>query len=282
MRDETDYNMEAYDWQVPLSELVGKTIVRLEQVNDWSELRFFCSDGTVYALFHIRECCETVYLEDVNGELSWLLDTPILMADEAEEETGTEEEYGTRYRWTFYRFATRKGYVDLRFLGLSNGYYSEKMDFIRIPEKAVTKQGWIRGEDRECGEEESTHREADRIRWIREEDPECGEREAEERAENTFLCLCSSRLNELKILAPKWMREYGFWMEYTIDVEDITGEREFCWDILKCELWEWMDQILFPGESKSLIRDGKKREEFLSRVRSCSFRLDILKEEEWG
>ena len=137
MRDETDYNAEAYYWRVPLSELVGKTIVRMEQVND----------GTVYALFHIRECCENVYLEDVNGELSWLLDTPILMADEAEGETGTEEEYGTRYRWTFYRFATRKGYVDLRFLGLSNGYYSEKMDFIRIPEKAVTKQGWIRGKE---------------------------------------------------------------------------------------------------------------------------------------
>ena len=79
--------------------------------------------------------------EDVNGELSWLLDTPILMADEAQGETGTEEEYGTEYRWTFYRFATRKGYVDLRFLGLSNGWYSEKMDFIRIPESLVTDQG---------------------------------------------------------------------------------------------------------------------------------------------
>ncbi len=79
--------------------------------------------------------------EDVNGELSWLLDTPILMADEAQGETGTEEEYGTEYRWMFYRFATRKGYVDLRFLGLSNGWYSEKMDFIRIPESLVTDQG---------------------------------------------------------------------------------------------------------------------------------------------
>ena len=143
MRENTDYNAAACYWRVPLSELVGKTIVKLEQVDDWRELRFFCSDGTIYALHHIQECCENVYLEDVNGELSWLLDTPILMADEAQGETGMEEELWTEYRWTFYRFATRKGYVDLRFLGFSNGYYSEKMDFIRIPGEVVAKQGWI-------------------------------------------------------------------------------------------------------------------------------------------
>ncbi len=153
MGREMDYNLAADEWCVPLSELVGKTIIKLEQVDDWSEIRFFCSDHTVYALHHIQECCEEVYLEDVNGELSWLLNTPILMADEAQGETGTEEESGTRYRWTFYRFATRKGYVDLRFLGLSNGYYSEKVDFIRIPEKMVTRQGWIQEYEPESAEE---------------------------------------------------------------------------------------------------------------------------------
>jgi len=152
MGREMDYNWVTDEWCVPLSELVGKTIVKLEQVNDWSEIRFFCSDQTVYALHHIQECCEDVYLEDVNGELSWLLNTPILMADEVQGETGTEEEYGTRYRWTFYRFATRKGYVDLRFLGLSNGYYSEKVDFVRIPEKMVMRQGWIQEYEPESAE----------------------------------------------------------------------------------------------------------------------------------
>lgn len=257
MGEHTDYNASAYDWCVPLSDLVGKIIIKLEQVNDWSELRFFCSDGTVYALCHIQECCENVYLEDVNGELSWLLNTPILMADEARGETGMENECD-RYRWTFYRFATKKGYVDLRFLGLSNGYYSERVDFFRIPREMVTEYGWVCDDEPEYARSGRTDGETEII-----------------------TCQMSDREDRLRILVPKWAREYGFWLEYNIDVEDITGEEKPCLDTLEPMLREWLEQMFFPAESESLIRDEKRRAEFLGRIHDCRLWLEKLSEEEW-
>lgn len=125
-----------YEEYPKLTTLVGKTMKSVEKIDD-SEIVFTTEDGEHYSLHHEQDCCEHVYIESVTGDLQNLVGAPILMADESESQERPsdvpEPEYvGESQTWTFYKFATIKGYVDIRFLGESNGYYSEGVSFCKL------------------------------------------------------------------------------------------------------------------------------------------------------
>jgi len=86
-----------------------------------------------FVFFHYQDCCESVDINDIVGDLEDLCGEPLLIAEEVSGETPVdfEEEYHESVTWTFYKFATRKGYVDVRWLGESNGYYSEAVSLGR-------------------------------------------------------------------------------------------------------------------------------------------------------
>lgn len=122
--------------------LLDKTISKIERVvpdpSPWGDNFFFvfhCNDGTSYGLTHHQDCCEEVWLEDIEGDLDDLIGSPILKAEHVTDEVEKKEDYtGDEYlddysQWTFYKLATIKGSVDLRFMGTSNGYYGVEVDF---------------------------------------------------------------------------------------------------------------------------------------------------------
>ena len=115
--------------------LVGKVIKDI--VSDVDSILFKISDEEIYKMYHAQYCCESVEIEDICGELEWLIDSPILIAEErrSEENPKIDTEYGYEpdsFTWTFYEIATIKGSVTIRWYGTSNGYYSESVDFERV------------------------------------------------------------------------------------------------------------------------------------------------------
>jgi hypothetical protein len=127
--------MGYYD-NASVSDLIGKTLISIRETGD-NELIFVTDNGEKYRMYHSQSCCESVSIDDIVGDLSNLLNSPILMASEEtnsnENVEGAEKPYDAEsFTWTFYKFATIKGYVTIRWWGASNGYYSESVDFKKI------------------------------------------------------------------------------------------------------------------------------------------------------
>lgn len=122
------------------SELKGRCLYRVQRIDD-EELRFYLTETHYVRMYHEQDCCESVYIEDICGDLDDLVGAPLLEAEEVEDYTRDplgdhDDEYGS-YTWTFYKFATRKGSVTVRWYGSSNGYYSERVDIEVVDGESV-------------------------------------------------------------------------------------------------------------------------------------------------
>lgn len=115
-------------------EIIGKTMSSVTQTGNESIL-FVATTGERWSMFYDPDCCASCSIEDVAGDLSDLVGTPILMAEEITNKENPKADYDSdhgSFTWTFYKFATVKGYVTVRWYGESNGYYSETASFRRL------------------------------------------------------------------------------------------------------------------------------------------------------
>jgi hypothetical protein len=90
---------------------------------DGDHVIFELKNGETYQLYHAQQCCEQVNLVEIIGDLSDLRGA-VILADK-------KTECGDLETWTFYRISTGQGLVVFRWYGISNGYYSEEVDFER-------------------------------------------------------------------------------------------------------------------------------------------------------
>lgn len=114
-----------------IQSLVGETIILIEGMDFGSDcVSIHTASGKCFSFYHQEDCCETVDLNDYEADVETLCDGLIISAeiatnDEWDEPGPTPESW----TWTFYKIETTKGEIWMRWLGDSNGHYSEKVKF---------------------------------------------------------------------------------------------------------------------------------------------------------
>lgn len=117
---------------VEFSALIGETVKTIEGAKAGSEqVTLETESGRSFRFYHEPGCCESVQLNEVVGNVDDLIGSPITMAEESSNSDDKPEDADS-WTWTFYRLATLKGYVTMRWLGESNGYYAEDVTFEEV------------------------------------------------------------------------------------------------------------------------------------------------------
>lgn len=112
-------------------DFLGEIIIDIRVDGNENEIYFETLDGQTVVMYHEQDCCEDVSIEDICGDLEDLLDSPIILAEEVanENDSPKDEENDDSWTWTFYKLGTNRGSVTFRWYGVSNGYYSESVNF---------------------------------------------------------------------------------------------------------------------------------------------------------
>ncbi len=95
---------------------------------------FESETGERWEMVYEPDCCANCEIEDVVGDLADLVGSPIVMAEAStNSDNPRQQEYvDESFTWTFYKLATVKGFVTIRWYGSSNGYYSETATFRKV------------------------------------------------------------------------------------------------------------------------------------------------------
>ena len=123
--------------EAEFDELTGKLLLATLVDQNTDDIVFITLDGRAYHMHHPQDCCETVTIDDICGELDWLQEAQVIRAEErshcgtTHDRPDSTDDDGSQ-TWTFYELVTTKGAVTIRWYGTSNGYYSESVCFTRI------------------------------------------------------------------------------------------------------------------------------------------------------
>ena len=103
-----------------------KSITGLEV--DSEEVVITFEGGATLIQTHDQTCCEHVAVHQVDGNPSKFIGAIAYELIEKVTDSGYDDDTGLSTTATFYTLKTSAGYLDWRWYGVSNGYYSESVD----------------------------------------------------------------------------------------------------------------------------------------------------------
>lgn len=108
--------------------MTGRTVSRIRGLMQYSpSVAIDFEDGSMIIFHHNQDCCESVLLEDFDyTDLVGSTITSALEIIGGEESPNRFSEES--HTWTFYRIRGTWGDLWMRWLGESNGFYSERVD----------------------------------------------------------------------------------------------------------------------------------------------------------
>lgn len=127
------------DEHIGLNLLVGRTLRSVIVNADRDRIIFACEDGEAFTAYHMQDCCESVTIHDIQGELDSLIGSKIVRTIESINDKNwpadvdlSVKTYSDSFTWTTHVIETASGAsVAIRWYGASNGYYSESVHFGR-------------------------------------------------------------------------------------------------------------------------------------------------------
>jgi len=107
----------------------GKTITEIKQIDN-SEIHF-TADGKRYKMLHEQDCCESVSIESISGDLQSIVGSPLIQSTE-EQQRPEVGQYDDSVTISTFVLATKDSRVVITWRGESNGYYSETVQIEEI------------------------------------------------------------------------------------------------------------------------------------------------------
>lgn len=113
--------------------LVGEVLTHIDTDEKNEQIMLTTASGRVIKIYHDQDCCEQVQIETTEGDWHSLIGKVIIEAEREEIKEGEPEpECAESWTRTNFTFRVDDATVISRWIGESNGYYSESVDIHEV------------------------------------------------------------------------------------------------------------------------------------------------------